>query len=538
MNLTPIPFDQLPFSKLFQDYTTSKNSVLEFFESDPFDSNSFHDRLNTLIDDESIDRKFIVDFLKDFNSDFTDSENVFAQIEKFSDPDTFAILTGQQVTLFGGPLYTIYKTITAVLYAKKLSKELNKNVIPVFWLADEDHDFEEVTGISVPDGDSNCTLQYNGESDDKRAASVKFDSSVEELKEQLFEVLHDTDFTEKVKKFIDKNYKKGESFGRAFGKLLLDLFSDEGLILAGSNNLKAKEYTKHLFVKSIRDHKEIQTKLDDTTYNLIEKGYHGQVHVQSSNLFYVEPDGRREKLEFAENKWTTATRKFEESELIEIIDHDPELISPNVFLRPILQDSILPVISYAGGPGEVAYYAQMKDFYRHFEMQMPVILPRFSITLVESSISRIIEKLPFSITEYNQRIEDLEKQFVIKSETKDLEKLFREWKNYVDELTLKMKKEIEEVDPSLKASAGKASAIYSSELDKLKGKLYRSVKEDEKIQLNRISKIKHNLFPDQSLQERQTAFVYFMNKYGLNIWDDLLSLLENEKPDTHKAIDI
>ncbi len=538
MDLNSIPFDQLSFSKLFQDYTTSKNSVLEFFESDPFDSNSFHNRLTTINNGDSIDREFIVEFLKDFNTGFTDSENVITQIEKFSDPNTVAILTGQQVSLYGGPLYTIYKTITAIIYAKKLSKKLNRDVIPVFWLADEDHDFEEVTSISVPDGDSNCTLQYNGKSDGIRAASVKFDISIEGLKDQLFEILHDTDFTEKVKKIIDRNYREAQSFGRAFGKLLLDLFSDNGLILAGSNNQKAKEHIKHLFIKSTRDHKEIQAILDDSTYNLIEKGYHGQVHVQSSNLFFIEPDGRREKLEFADNKWQTASRNFDEAELTEKIDQEPELFSPNVFLRPIVQDSILPVIAYVGGPSEVAYYAQMKEFYHHFEMQMPVILPRFSITLIESSLSRIMDKLPFSITEYNQRIEDLEKQFVIKSETKDLEKLFREWKNYVDELTLKMKKEIEEVDPSLKASAGKASAVYSSELDKLKGKLYRSVKENEKVQLNRISKIKNHLFPDHNLQERQTAFIYFMNKYGLNIWDDLLNLLENEKPDTHKAIEI
>jgi len=531
-----VPFDQLPFSKLFQDYTTSKNSALTFFESNPFDSDSYRKRITQI--GQRADRKFLVQFLKEFNSDFTNSGKAISQIDKFSDPDTVAIVTGQQVSLYGGPLYTIYKTVTAILYAEKLSKELNCNVIPVFWLADEDHDFDEIKSISVPDDESNRTLHYEGDSDGIRAASVRFDESVERLNKELFEVLHDTDFTEQIKKPIENYYKEGESFGRAFGNLLLKLFADHGLILAGSDHPKAKDLVKGLFTKSIKEHADIQKTLDDTTYDLIEEGYHGQVQVQSSNLFFIEPDGKRKKLEYKDQKWTAGNTEFDAEELISRINQNPEQFSPNVFLRPLVQDSILPVLATVGGPGETAYYAQMKNFYRYFGMQMPVILPRFSITLVESSIGRIMDKLPFSITEYNQRIEDLEKQFVIKSETKDLEKLFGEWKNYVDELTIRMKNEVEEVDPSLKASAGKASAVYFSELDKLKGKLYRSIKENEKIQINRISKIKNHLFPDQELQERHTAFIYFMNKYGINIWDDLLSNLENEQSDSHKIIEI
>jgi len=178
----------------------------------------------------------------------------------------------------------------------------------------------------------------------------------------------------------------------------------------------------------------------------------------------------------------------------------------------------------------------MKEMYQIFDRKMPVIIPRFSITLVESAIDRILEKLPFEVQTYNDRIEDLEKRFVDQTEEVDIEKFFGIWKQQMEDLTSAKKDEIKEIDPSLAGSVGKAKAVYFSELDKLKGKVYRSVKQQENVQLNRISKIKNNLFPNGNLQEREIAFIYFMNKYGNDIWIELMALIEDDIPDNHKLI--
>jgi len=158
------------------------------------------------------------------------------------------------------------------------------------------------------------------------------------------------------------------------------------------------------------------------------------------------------------------------------------------------------------------------------------------MTLMESGIDRIFEILPFHFSAYNDRIEDLESQFIEQSDSPDIEAIFDPWKAGIDEISEEPTEQIKEIDPTLEGTSEKAKATFFTELDKLKGKVYRSVKDQEKTQLNRIRKIKSNLFPNNNLQEREVAFIYFMNKYGLSIWDELLEKLKDQQPNTHKVI--
>ena len=208
-----------------------------------------------------------------------------------------------------------------------------------------------------------------------------------------------------------------------------------------------------------------------------------------------------------------------------------------MFLRPIMQDFFLPTLGYVAGPGETAYYAQMKRFYDSFALTMPVIFPRLSATFIEPAIDRILDELPFEIHEYNSRIEDLESEFVDRTEQVDIEAIFSDWKEKVEEISQEKTESIKKIDPTLEGAAGKASSVYMGELDKLKGKVYRAVKQQEQTQLNRIKKIKAQLFPNGTPQERVVASIYFMNKYGVSIWDELLDNLgEDESFNSHKLI--
>jgi bacillithiol biosynthesis cysteine-adding enzyme BshC len=271
---------------------------------------------------------------------------------------------------------------------------------------------------------------------------------------------------------------------------------------------------------------------------LEQSGYHKQVLVQESNLFWIDEDRNRIKIQFENGLWQTDGNghSWSDEELIGAIHASPERFSPNVFLRPIIQDSFLPTFAYAGGPGEIAYHAQMKPMYHMFGLQMPVVIPRFSATMVESGIERIMEKLPFKFFDYKQRIEELEAEYIKRNDPANLEAAFSEWIAAVGTITEQMRKTISEIDTTLEGSAGKAGAAMEAELDKLKGKTYRSLKQQEKTQLIRIDKIKHQLFPDGNLQERELAFIYFMNKYGMDIWDSLYSTLDGHQPDSHKLI--
>lgn len=532
-----IEFDELTFSKLFKDYTSKSGKITDYFNTPPFDDDAIKQKVDAF--SFPSEREDIISLLSEFQREFDAPDSVYKQMNRLADPKALTVVTGQQLTIYGGPLFTVYKTLTAIIYAKKWSEKLDRPIIPVFWLADEDHDYKEVITIGLPENGTLSSISYNHslpENFTPPVGEIQFTEEFFFFNKEVKKILGETDFHESLWSDIHESYGKNKSFKVAFGNWLLQLFGDHGLILAGSQTKSIKKFSSEILKKSITKNNQINTALDDTTYKLISDKYHGQVQVQSSNLFYLDENKNRTKINFEEEIWATVTKQWTCDELITEIEEFPERFSPNVFLRPILQDHLLPTIAYVGGPGEIAYHAQMKSLYEIFEIEMPIILPRFSITLIESSVDRVLKKLPFSIAEYNNRIEDLEKNYVKKTEEIDIEKLFGIWKNQMEDLTKSKKKDIHEVDPSLAKSVGKAKAVYFSELDKLKGKVYKTVKQQDKIQLDRIAKIKNNLFPNNNLQEREIAFIYFMNKYGPDIWNQLEDILKEERPDNHKLI--
>lgn len=536
MDVDKTNFKALPFSKLFQHYTSGSGSIFSFFETDPASVNNIAHSLESF--NFGGDRRATKSLLEHFNNEFLNSETTQTQIDKFDDEQCLAVVTGQQVALFGGPLYTVYKTLTAIVYANRLEKITGRPVVPIFWLADEDHDLDEVSTIKLPDDDRTRDISYLMKSYEHAppAATIHLGEKLEPLIEELKTTLIDTDFSDQLMKLINQCYNRERTFGEAFGGLLMSLFSEYGLLIAGSRPAEAKEAVKDILKTAVNSREQITEALDETTYSLRENGYHDQVQIQPSNLFYLTDAGNRVKIQYVDGTWSIPDKQWNTPQLEEEIDNHPERFSPNVFLRPICQDQLLPVAAYVGGPGEIAYYAQMKEFYKVFDHKMPAILPRFSITIFESAIDRILDKLPFDWPRYRDRIEDLEKEFVESNESVNIEKIFGIWRSQIDELSRAKRDEIGDIDPSLKGSVGKAKAAYFSELDKLKGKVYRSVKDQEQVQLDRIRRIKNHLFPNNNLQEREIGFIYFMNKYGMDIWDTLLSELSEEEPFEHLTI--
>lgn len=537
MNQTHISFENLPFHTLFQDYISNFNNLHSFYEINPHSSTEIESALNSF--EFKSKREHTVQLLKDYNKQFGAGQKTLKSIERFTSKNAVAVVTGQQLTLFGGPLFTIYKILTAIHFARKWEQEYQIPCVPVFWMADEDHDYHEIAGVGFSQNDEHLSFHLERTSQiEPRVSEIALDQNFETFKKNVIESQFDTDFTEPLWRKIDKCYKKGATVGNAFGKLILSLFEDYGLILAGTAHSAIKQEVSNLFIHAVKNVEHQFELLKDQTEKLTSLGYHDQVHLQYSNIFWIDEKRNRLKLSYENERWSTDGEQhvWSSDELINEISSHPERFSPNVFLRPIFQNELLPGFAYIAGPGEISYYAQMKQFYGDFGQIMPVIMPRFSATLMEAGIDRIFEKLPFDFTDYNKRIEDLESEFIEESDSPDIERIFNTWKVKIEENSEDKIEAIKEIDPTLEGSSEKAIAIFFSELDKLKGKVYRSVKEQEKTQLKRIRKIKTHLYPNSNLQEREVAFIYFMNKYGLEIWDDLLENLKNEQPTTHKLI--
>ncbi len=527
MSKNQCSFQQLPFSKLFNTYVSDYSKLSGFYTANPFNRNEVRVKAEA-ITTPKVKSEFI-EALKEYHKYLDISESQKNQLDKFSKEDSIVIVTGQQLGVYGGPLFTVYKTITTILLARKWEKELNKQVVPVFWLADEDHDFEEIASIGIPDYDAFKSISLRQEGNGHPVSDQEIKSTINEFFEEVKKELPETDFSEALFSELKTFYKEGKTHVQAFAQLMNSWFAEEGLLIVGSNFTPIKRIVANVFATSIQKADEINSALESKSLE-IESEFHRQVIVGGSNLFYIDSVHGRLKLDKSNDDWRVGDLTISDEKLVSMIEANPQRFSPNVFLRPIIQDVLLPTLGYVAGPGELSYYGQMKQLYPVFGLEMPVIFPRLSATLIESGIERIMEKLPFEMCSYNQRIEDLEAAYVDQTNSKDIEGVFSAWKDSINKLSEKPNQFIKEIDPTLEGTAGKVVAGFENEIDKLKGKVYRSIKQQEHTQLSRIAKIKSQLFPN-GLQERSVSPVYFMNKYGVNIWIKLLKDFEEEELD-------
>jgi len=310
-------------------------------------------------------------------------------------------------------------------------------------------------------------------------------------------------------------------------------------VLAGSHNKAIKTVVKPILVKSVLNASAIENALEKQS-SAVDRIASRQAQVSSSLLFYLDPakQGSRIRIHRDETETWSAEggHSWTDSTLVEAIEANPEQYSPNVFLRPILQDYFLPTLAYVAGPGELAYYAQMKALYGVFDQTMPVITPRHSATIIEPAIQRILGELPFDIATYRDRIEDLEKNYLLSESMLDAEKFASTWLQELEHISKDYIRKIADIDQTLEASAEKVVTEFAGSIDRIKGKLIRTLRQREQNGLNRISRVKISLFPQNGLQERTLSGLYLMNKYGLDVWSDMISNFEQNAANSHHLL--
>jgi len=486
------------------------------------------------------DRNSIAEILKSFNKPFKPSDATSHNIERFRDTQSLCIVTGQQLTVFGGPLYTFYKIASAIATARNLEKELSRPVIPVFWLADEDHDYEEIAVLHLLSGTDIKDISLVDDSQlDLPVSDIVIPASIDDFSKQVFELLGDTDYTSALKHLLTECYQSGNSHREAFGKLIQQLFGKFGLVLAGSNHSSVKKTVLPVLVKSVLMADDIGGALEKQS-KTVDRIATRQAQVSESLLFLLDPTKQGSRIRIhreSTNSWSTDVgHRWTDTTLIEAIEANPDQFSPNVFLRPILQDYFLPTLAYVAGPGEMAYYGQMKLLYVVFGQTMPVITPRHCATIIEPAINRILSELPFEFGKYRDRFEDLEKAYLSGESMLDAEHLATTWLLDLERVSEAYIEQIAAADPTLKASAEKVVTEFGSSVDRVKGKLIRSLRQREQNGLNRIHRVKTSLFPQNGLQERTLSGLHIMNKYGLDVWSDIISNFEYNPADSHHLL--
>ncbi len=505
---------------LFVDYLNDFEKVKEFFAADFKDKKQWKRVIDRVLEQHP-DRSTVVRVLTEQNKQNHCGIKTLANIDLLGNENTVAIVTGQQIGMCTGPLYTIYKAVTAIKLAEQCSAEMPEyNFVPVFWIEGEDHDFDEINKINLINAEGQIEkieYLYGGKPLERNPGAVgnlAVDSFAEKFFETLQSRLQETEFKAQLFASLRGHYRPGATLGSAFAGLMNQLFEDSGLIFLNPNDAELKKLLKPVFAKEVSAVTKTSQLVIERSAEL-EEHYHAQIKAKSLNLFMFHKGGRY-LIEPRENDFSLkGTRQFfSKEELNGIVENSPELISPNVVLRPICQDTLLPTAAYVGGPSEIAYFAQLEPVYKFFGMQMPVVYPRSSATILEEKIKNIMEKYQIGFTDLWSDIDPLLIRIAEQVSEVKVDSLFEQLQNRIKEAVAESRFGIQQIDPTLSGTIDSTLARFESQLSVLKEKTQAAQQRRQDITLKQIQRAATHIFPNSNFQEREFNVVYYLNKYG------------------------
>lgn len=517
INFSDIPKHQ----NLFLDYMYEFDNVKDFYKHNFRSKETFPQLFKNISESKSKKQFHLTDIIKNQYKNIPQmSSKTQKNIELIDNAKTIAVVTGQQLGIFGGPLYTVYKIITAL----RLSNQLNERYddykfIPVFWLEGDDHDFNEVRLINIFDSENQVVnIGYKEEIDDEDAkqsvGKLVFDDSIIESLNKLESLLRDSDFKGDLLNRLRNFYKPGKTFKESFKELLVWLFDEFGLIVFDPQDPEVKNILKPIFKKEVADFVSHTQKLIQTSANL-EELYHAQVKVKPVNLFYHTEDGRF-SIEPVDEifKLKRKRKQFTQEEILNEIENSPERFSPNVLLRPICQDYLLPTGFYIAGPSEISYFAQIMPLYDFYDIVSPVIFPRSSATLLEKNVSAALDKYDITLNDVFLGLSELKEKVIAGLSENNIEKTFEEVLIDVELIFDKIKENLFAVDKTLIDASQRYKEKIISTFNELKTKSVRAQETKYETTIRQLTRISNLLYPLENLQEREINFTYFYNKYG------------------------
>ena len=511
------------FTPLILDYLTEKSSLQEFYNRFPKIEN-FDDQINDK--KGSYDNKIREDLVNVLNDQYAQlevSESTRKNIDALSSENSYTVVTGHQLNLFTGPLYFLYKIVSTINLTKRLKEEFSANeFVPVYWMATEDHDFEEINFFNL----NGKKFKWNNA--DKRAGRTAVGGLSTEGLDEVLELFsaelgggEDADF---LKDLFRKGYLENENLTDATRFIANELFGKYGLVIiaAGDSRLK-KHFIPH--VKNELFQKQSYENTTGSVEKLDSQGYNIQVSPREINLFYlndeireriIEKDGRYFVHE-TEISWT------KDEILNELTDH-PERFSPNVMLRPLYQEVILPNLCYIGGGGELAYWLELKSYFDTEKTTFPMLLLRNSALLQTRKQNDKRERLNISMQELFLKQHELINRKVRKISNIDID--FSPQKEHLVQQFQHMYDLAEKTDESFLGAVKAQEVKQLKGLDNLEKRLLKAQKRKLKDEVERIAELQNELFPNRSLQERQTNFSEFYSEYGEALIDKLMENLD------------
>ncbi len=508
MTLKEIPLAETGmFPKIILDYLSGNDFLKQFYSLSP-DLNSFGEAIkNRRFTTQS--RENLVSVLLDqYSSIGITDEKVLANIHSLKNENTFTVTTGHQLCVFTGPLYFIYKILTTI----KLSEELklkypNNHFVPVFWLASEDHDFEEVNHIHL----FNKTVTWKTDSQNKPVGKIST-HSLSGFINEVKTLFANSEHLPSLLILFEEAYLKSSTLSEATQKIVHALFGNYGLVTIEPDDERLKQSFKKVMLDDIIEQKSF--KAISRTNSVLEEKYKLQINGREINFFYLSEQGRH-LIKKVDSSFIVANTdiKFSEIEIKKEIETHPEKFSPNVVLRPVYQEMILPNLAYIGGPGEIAYWLQLKDVFEIHDIDLPILWLRNSFMLLNKSLQNRIEKSGLDVSLFFESSEKLSKLFLEKVAGFDI----NETTDLIDGNIQKMIDELKKLDNQLASKLIKHKNEQIAFYGKLKKEINEKLKEKLEQDLTKVLKIKETLFPNGTPQERFENYLQYDSSFPTSL---------------------
>lgn len=541
MRIEPVPGVAMSQAPAVQDYLAGRGPVMARFPFNPHTQAGFVARQRYLAERWQGDRQALADALVAYNQRIGAGPDALAAAARLAEPGALAVVTGQQAGAATGPLYTLFKAITAVQLARQQEERLGVPVVPVFWVAAEDHDFAEIATVQVPAGDGWARITLGGAPGRRISVGhIPVGPAVEAFLAELEQALPPSEFRPAVMAWIREAAAGAANLADWFARAMAALFRGSGLCFISPTDPAVRRLQAPCFAALIEQHEAVDQALAQGMAAWQAAGYEPTVvrHPGDLNLFlYV--DGERLPLAGAGAYAWVRDRPdlgWSRDELLALAHSEPERFSANVVTRGLSQGFVLPDLAYVAGPGEIQYFGLYAEVFRTLGRELPVIYPRTSVTLVEPSLARYLEKQGLQVAGVFAGLEERRREVVRQADPIGLEALFAGFRAGLQRDYDRLVATLAGLDPSLRFVAAENWRHMARQVDRLEEKAWQAVRRRSDVTLRQLDRLEAHLYPQGKLQERVANISYFLAKYGLDLVARLLAALPLPQPWVHLAV--
>ncbi|MFT4535296.1 MAG: bacillithiol biosynthesis cysteine-adding enzyme BshC [Saprospiraceae bacterium] len=518
MNIEKIDYSQVSaISSKDLAYIKLEPFLKEFYNYSP-DLSSFE---KAIVDRKSkrVDRSLLVSVLEANYSEINPSELQKVNIASLRDENTFTIITAHQPSLLGGPLYYILKVCSVINLCIQLKDKYPEyNFVPTFISGGEDHDFDEIDHLNL----FGKSVSWDREA---RGPVGRLDiEGLQSVIDEVLEILGDNPITQKLKSILNESIESCDTYGLFVFKFVNALFGKYGVIAVNMDDAKLKAAFAPIMKKELLERLS-QPLVTETQEQLTTDNFKAQAFPRDINLFYLG-EGSRDRIEYEDGKYVIvdSTLTFSESEILEELHSKPENFSPNVVMRPLYQESILPNLAYIGGGGEIAYWLERKSQFEAFDVFYPMLIRRNSVMIINKGLNKTMDKLGFSTSDLFQTEDELINQYINANTEVEIE--LDDQKTTIQKAYEEIANKSKQVDPGLAKSVLAEMTKQLKNIDQMESRMKRAIKSQQEVQVNKIGKMKDKLFPNNGLQERFDNFMPHYMDIGESFFDDLIEHLD------------